>query len=82
MLLINTQDDTMHTDAGWQRDLIDALRLESAFNASGLAFPNVDWAAALEPTPADCAHAVALLSAGVLRDSHDQRWLAVVDLAG
>jgi hypothetical protein len=53
----------MHTDAGWQRDLVDALRSEAAFNASGLAFPNVDWAAALEPTPADSAHAVASIRA-------------------
>lgn len=52
------REDTMHTDAEWQQDLVAALHLESLFGASGLGFPDAEWAASLEPTQADSVRAV------------------------
>lgn len=49
----------MHTDARWQQDLVTALRLESLFESSGLAFPKSDWADSIKPTERESERAVA-----------------------
>lgn len=49
----------MNTDARWQQDLVSALRLESLFTSSGLAFAKPEWAELVKPTHAECVRAVA-----------------------
>ncbi len=48
----------MLTDDRFQRDLVTALQRESLFSVSGLGIPQADWAA-VKPTFAECARAVA-----------------------
>jgi hypothetical protein len=48
----------MLTDDRFQRDLVTALHRESLFSVSGLGIPQADWAA-VKPTFAECARAVA-----------------------